>query len=87
MNSTLLQSLNIYCVQREALPTHDLHREHPHPTSLRLVSVSLATNKFDEQCEDYFGFRLELREELLEQDEDNMGAVERKRGSGAWRAC
>jgi hypothetical protein len=67
---------------------HDLHREHPHPHRPRLTGVSLATEEFDEQCEDDFGLCLELGGELLEpeQEEDNTGAAEGKRESGAWRA-
>jgi hypothetical protein len=65
---------------------HDLHREHPHPHRPRLTGVSLATYEFDEQCEDDFGLRLELGEELLEQEQDNTGAAEGKRESGAWIA-
>jgi hypothetical protein len=38
---------------------------------------------FDEQCEDDVGLRLELRGELLEQEEDNTGSAEGKRESGA----
>jgi hypothetical protein len=68
---------------RGALPAHDLHREHPDPPWPRLTGVILATNEFDEQCEDDFGLRLELGGELLEQEEDNTGATEGKRESGA----
>jgi hypothetical protein len=55
---------------------HDLHRGHSRP---RLTGVSLATNEFDEQCEDDFGLCLELGGDLLEQEEDNTGAAEGKR--------
>jgi hypothetical protein len=46
-------------------------------TRPRLTSVGLAVNEFDEQREDDFGLRLELRGELLEQEEDNTGDAER----------
>jgi hypothetical protein len=44
--------------------------------------VSLANNEVEEWREDDFGFRLELGGGLLEQ-EDNTGATEGKRESGA----
>jgi len=66
-----------------ALPTCDLHHEHPHPPWARVTGASLADNQLDEWCEDDFGLPLKLGGELLEQEEDNMGTVEGKRESGA----
>jgi hypothetical protein len=63
LNSASLQSLHVFIriqdrvvtgqrarngVYRGALPTHDLHREHPHPPRPSLTGVSLATNEFNE---------------------------------------
>ena len=49
-----------------------------HPGRPRLTGVSLATNEFDELCEDGFGIRFELGGELLQQEGKNTCAAEGK---------
>jgi hypothetical protein len=63
-------------------PSHNLHCEDAHPLRprplLRLLGVVLP-NDLDEQRKEYFGFGLELKGELFEEEEDDTRAAQCER--------